>query len=163
MVDCIFCDIISKKAISSAVYEDEIVSVIMTIGPVNPGHVVVIPKVHYAYMADMDEDTGAHLFKITMRTAEAIRKSGVKCEGINLFLADGEAAFQEVFHLHMHVFPRYKGDPFELVADWEVKPTRAVLDRSSQNQGCLRLYSQVSFYRRRNKPRAKHQRFPVSR
>lgn len=43
------------------------------------------------------------------RVAEAIRRSGLRCEGINLFLADGEAAFQEAFHFHLHVFPRYRG------------------------------------------------------
>jgi histidine triad (HIT) family protein len=44
-------------------------------------------------------------------------------------LADGEAAFQDIFHVHMHVFPRYRGDPFKLVADWDIKPPREELDR----------------------------------
>ena len=79
-------------------------------------------------MADLDEDTGAHLFRITMRLAEASRRAGVRCEGINLFLADGEAAFQAGFHLHMPVFPRFKGDAFRLSADWSVRPSRAALD-----------------------------------
>ncbi len=83
-------------------------------------------------MKDMDEETGVHLFRITQRTAAAKRASGVKCEGINLFLADGEAAFQEIFHLHMHVFPRYIGDPFKLVADWDKKPPRLELDELAQ-------------------------------
>ncbi len=48
--------------------------------------------------------------------------------GINLFLADGEAAFQEVFHLHMHIIPRFKGDEFKISADWSVKPPREELD-----------------------------------
>ena len=90
---------------------------------------MVIPRRHYAYMRDMDEDTGMHLFKITLRMEQAIRSSGVRCEGINLFLADGEAAFQKVFHLHMHVFPRFKGDPFKIEADWSAKPPREELDR----------------------------------
>jgi histidine triad (HIT) family protein len=47
---------------------------------------------------------------------------------MNLFLADGEAAFQEVMHLHMHVFPRFKGDSFKLEADWAAKPPREQLD-----------------------------------
>ena len=63
------------------------------------------------------------------RSRQAIRGSGVKCERINLFLADGEAAFQEIFHLHMHVFPRFEGDPFKLEADWSAKPPREELDR----------------------------------
>lgn len=125
---CIFCDIIAGRAPASFVYEDEVVVAFMTIGPVNPGHVLVIPREHTAYMSEMDEHTGAHLFRVTMRVAEAIRRSGVRCEGINLFLADGEAAFQEVFHVHMHVFPRFKGDAFRLSADWSVQPSRGELD-----------------------------------
>ena len=124
MSDCVFCQISDGKAEVSTVYEDDTVIGIMTIGPVNPGHVMVIPRRHYPYMRDMDADTGMHLFKITLRMEQAIRGSGVRCEGINLFLADGEAAFQDVFHLHMHVFPRFKGDPFKMEADWSAKPPR---------------------------------------
>ena len=79
-------------------------------------------------VADLNEEGGRHLWTITQHTAAAIRESGVRCEGINLFLADGKAAFQEVFHLHMHIFPRYEGDSFELVSDWNVKPPRNELD-----------------------------------
>jgi len=128
MSDCVFCDIVAGKAPASIVYEDNIVIAIMTIGPVNPGHVMVMPKKHIIYMADMDEDTGMHLFKITMRIERAIRKSGIRCEGTNLFLANGKAAFQDVFHLHMHLFPRFKGDSFRVDADWSVKPSREKLD-----------------------------------
>ena len=128
MADCIFCQIVAGKSPSSIFYEDDLVLGFMTIGPVTTGHSMIIPKQHAAYLADLDEETGRHLWTITHRTAAAIRKSGVRCEGINLFLADGEAAFQEVFHLHMHIFPRYQGDSFKLVADWDVKPLRKELD-----------------------------------
>lgn len=50
-------------------------------------------------------------------------------EGINLLLADGEAAFQDVFHLHMHILPRFKGDLLKIDADWSIKPPREELDR----------------------------------
>lgn len=130
--DCIFCQIIAGESSASAFYEDDVVLGVMTIGPVTTGHAMVIPKRHAAYLADMDEETGQHLWTITQRTAAAIRESGVRCEGINLFLADGEAAFQEIFHVHMHVFPRYKGDPFKLVADWDIKPPREELDSVAQ-------------------------------
>lgn len=128
MSDCVFCDIVSGTADVSSFYEDDLVLGLMTIGPVTTGHAMIIPKKHATYLADMDEQTGRQLFTVTQRTAAAIRESGVKCEGINLFLADGEAAFQEVSHLHMHVFPRYKGDPFKLVADWDIHPPRGELD-----------------------------------
>ena len=128
MESCIFCEIVAHKAPASMLYEDEIVCAFLTIGPVNPGHLLVIPKQHIPFLADLDEETGMYLFKITMRMEKALRRSGVRCEGVNLFLATGEAAFQEVFHVHMHVFPRFQGDSFKIDADWEVRPTRAELD-----------------------------------
>ncbi len=128
MSGCIFCDIVAGHLPSSTVYADDTLLAMMDINPVNTGHVLVLPKRHVESMADLDEATGAHLFKATMRVARAIRESGVKCEGINLFLADGEAAFQEIFHLHMHVFRRFKGDSFKIDADWSRKPARRELD-----------------------------------
>jgi len=128
MQDCVFCQIVAGKLPASMFYEDDVAFGVMTIGPVTTGHAMVIPKRHAAFLGDMDEETGRHLWTITQRTAAAIRESGVRCEGINLFLADGEAAFQEIFHVHMHIFPRYEGDPFKLVADWDIKPPREELD-----------------------------------
>lgn len=129
MDSCIFCKIIAGEAPGSIVYEDERALALMDVNPVTVGHTLVIPRQHYAFLADMDEPTGMHLFKIAQRMAAALRASGVQCEGVNLFLADGEAAFQDVFHVHLHVIPRYKGDSFQVVADWDIKPPRAELDR----------------------------------
>lgn len=131
MKDCIFCQIVAGESPASTFYRDELVLGLMTIGPVNDGHAMIIPKQHATYLADLDEATGQHLFTITQRTAAAIRACGLRCEGVNLFLADGEAAFQEVFHLHMHVFPRFAGDSFRLDADWSYQPSRHVLDAAA--------------------------------
>lgn len=129
MSDCVFCRIVTGESPVSAFYEDELVLGLLTIGPVNPGHAMVIPKRHAPSLADLDEQTGRHMWTIAQRTAAALRRSGLRCEGVNLFLADGEAAFQEVRHVHLHVFPRYRGDPFKLDADWSAKPPREELDR----------------------------------
>ena len=96
----------------------------------NPGHVLVIPVRHAPYLADLEPGTAALLMQHAQRVAAAIRKSGVQCEGINLFLADGEAAMQEVFHVHLHVFPRFKGDGFGLKFGPQYKnlPSREALD-----------------------------------
>ena len=131
MSDCIFCKIIEGEAPVSTVYEDDLVLGLMTIGPVTPGHAMVIPKQHVPYFSDLSPDLGAHIFKVTQRVAAAIRESGLRCEGVNLFLADGEAAFQDIFHFHHHVFPRFGGDPFRLVADWDVHPPREELDQNA--------------------------------
>jgi histidine triad (HIT) family protein len=112
------------------VHQDALCSVLMDIQPVNPGHVLVIPNQHAAYLADLEEETGAHMFRIAQRTAAALRVSGVQCEGVNFFLADGEAAMQDVFHVHLHVFPRYPGDGFglKLSPDYFTLPERSELD-----------------------------------
>lgn len=125
---CVFCAIVAGEAPASVVYDDEGILAFMDIGPVTPGHLLVIPKVHVPGLDGLDEALGARMFTIAMRLAAALRGSGLRCEGINLFLADGEAAFQEVFHVHLHVFPRFAGDTFRLAADWSQRPNRATLD-----------------------------------
>jgi histidine triad (HIT) family protein len=128
MDTCIFCRIIAGDLPSSVVYRDHLAIAFMDINPVTTGHLLVVPLTHAPYLSDLPEDTGAHLFRVAMRLQAAIRASGIRCEGINLFLADGEVAGQEVFHVHLHVFPRYQGDNFKLNADWSLKPPRHELD-----------------------------------
>lgn len=126
--NCIFCAIVAGSAPASVVYEDAELLAFMDIRPVTPGHLLIIPKRHAPYLADLDEATGGRMFTVAMQLAQALRASGLRCEGINLFLADGEAAFQEVFHTHLHVFPRFAGDTFRIDADWSITPSRAELD-----------------------------------
>lgn len=116
---CIFCKIVAGEAPATILHEDDTVIVFLDINPVTPGHLMVVPRAHLPALADIDPQTGGHMFNIAQRMAASLRESGVRCDGVNLFYADGEAAFQEVFHAHLHVFPRYDGDGFELVADWE--------------------------------------------
>jgi histidine triad (HIT) family protein len=128
---CIFCDIIAGERSASVVYEDSLVVVILDINPVTLGHLLVIPRQHVAEIGDMDECTGAHMFLIATRLSAALRRSSVRCEAINMFLADGEAAGQEIFHVHLHVFPRFKGDTVRIEADWSAHPARDELDRTA--------------------------------
>jgi len=86
----------------------------MDLQPVNPGHVLVIPKEHVTYFKDMDEDLAGHLFRVGIRIDRALRETDLRCEGVNFFAADGKAAFQEIFHAHLHIFPRFRGDDFRL-------------------------------------------------
>jgi diadenosine tetraphosphate (Ap4A) HIT family hydrolase len=67
------------------------------------------------------------LFRIILRLEQAVRRSGMRCEGINLFLADDEAAFREFPHVHFHIVPRYRGDAFRITADWS-HPSGTELD-----------------------------------
>ncbi len=114
MSDCSFCRIARGEAERSVVYEDDAVVVIMDIQPVNPGHSLVLPRRHGALLADLEEQTTARLFVTAVHTAAALRASPIQCEGVNLFVADGAAAGQEVDHVHVHVLPRFAGDPFRV-------------------------------------------------
>jgi histidine triad (HIT) family protein len=127
---CVFCAIARGQAEASVVFEDEWVIAFMDLQPVTPGHLLVIPKPHAEGLQDLPEDIGMRVWAVAHRRGRALRLSGLQCEGVNLFLADGEAAFQEVFHLHLHVFPRFNGDPFRIEADWQVRE-RHVLDETA--------------------------------
>jgi histidine triad (HIT) family protein len=127
---CIFCELVAGKLPMSVIDETEDVLAFMDIQPVNPGHVLIIPKRHAPYLEDLDSRLGGDIFAMGMRVAAALRTCGVRCEGVNLFLADREAAGQEVFHAHLHVFPRFAGDGFGLKfsPNYFVLPPRAELD-----------------------------------
>lgn len=111
---CIFCDIAAGAAPASIVYRDDRCVAFMDTQPVTPGHVLVVPLSHASGLHDLDGRVGGHLFQVAQRVAAAIRRSGLRADGINFFLADGVAAGQEVFHVHLHVFPRFGGDGFGL-------------------------------------------------
>ena len=132
--DCIFCEILAGELEVSLVYHDEICSAFMDIQPVNPGHLLVIPNRHASYLADLREEEGAQVFRVAHRLSAALRESGMKCEGVNFFLADGKAAMQEVFHVHLHVFPRYDGDGFGLkfAPTYFQKPDRKELNEAAE-------------------------------
>ena len=129
MDDCVFCRIVKGVESASIVYSDERIMAFMDIQPVNPGHVLVIPKTHAAQLSELDPELGAYMFKVAMRVAGALRQSGVKCEGINLLLADGKAASQDIFHVHLHLVPRFRGDGFGMRfgPNYGVKPNRKEL------------------------------------
>ena len=131
MSDCLFCRILAGELPASFVYRDAVCAAFMDIQPVNPGHLLVVPVRHGAHLADVDAETAAHLMRVGQAAAAALRASGLPCEGVNLFLADGEAAMQEVFHVHLHVFPRFRGDGFGLRFSPEYytrRPPRTELD-----------------------------------
>jgi len=115
MTNCVFCDIVSGKANSSIIYQDDVCIAFMDIQPITTGHVLVIPVKHSTNLSELPAETGAHLFQVAQRVATALRESRIRCEGVNLFLADGTAAGQEVFHVHLHVIPRFAGDGFRLI------------------------------------------------
>lgn len=107
---CVFCKIARREAPASILYEDDRTLAFLDIQPINPGHALVIPKAHAAMLEDLPPEDGGRIFQTGARVAAALRKGGVRCEGVNFHLADGEVAGQEIFHVHLHVYPRYSGD-----------------------------------------------------
>ena len=130
--DCILCQLIEGRLETSRVYEDDRVVAFMDYQPVTPGHVLVVPRHHAALLDDLDEELSVEVYRIAHRLTRALRRSGLRCEAVNLFLADGEAAFQEVPHVHLHVFPRYVGDSFRIDADWRIRE-RNELDTAAEH------------------------------
>ncbi len=129
---CIFCDIIAGRAPASIVYEDDQVIAFMDIFPINPGHTLVVPKRHASRLSQLDADTAAHMMAVAQRIAQAIYQSPIRAEGINLTLADGRAAGQEVPHVHLHVIPRYRGDGFHCTRSGGLRqPPRQQLDETA--------------------------------
>lgn len=127
--DCIFCAIAAGDAEASVVGESERALALLDIQPVNPGHTLVVPRSHAERLADLGRDDAAEMFQLGRRVVGALYASPLRVEGVNLFLADGEAAGQDVFHVHLHVLPRFAGDGFGLrfPPDYRVRD-RAELD-----------------------------------
>ena len=111
---CIFCEIIKGKLEASKIYETSKILAFLDIQPVNPGHILIIPKKHSEFISEVDDSTLSHMFKVSKKLNNALRNSDIKCNGVNYFLADGKEAMQEVPHVHLHLFPRYKKDGFAL-------------------------------------------------
>lgn len=134
MSHCIFCEILAGRAPASVIYRDEACAAFMDIQPVNRGHILVVPIQHAASLAELDPATGERIFGVGQRLAAALRASGIHCEAVNFFLADGEAAGQEVFHVHLHVFPRFHSDGFGLRLPplYAFKPSRKELDETAR-------------------------------
>jgi histidine triad (HIT) family protein len=130
---CVFCDIVAGTIPASVVHRDDRCLAFMDIRPITPGHLLVVPLAHVPGLADLDPAIGGHLFAVAQELAAAIRKSELRADGINFFLADGDAAGQEVLHVHLHVFPRFAGDGFglRLPRDYGELVSRERLDREA--------------------------------
>ncbi|HEV7656636.1 MAG TPA: HIT family protein [Mycobacteriales bacterium] len=126
-MSCVFCRIVAGLAPASVAYADPTAVVFLDIAPMTPGHLLVVPRTHVESLAELDPDVGAHLWRVGQRMAASLRRSPLRCDGVNFFVADGAAAFQEVPHLHLHVIPRWKGDGVKLNYK-PGRPARADLD-----------------------------------
>ena len=118
MANCVFCRIVAKEIPAAVVYEDELTIAFMDAGQVNPGHVLVAAKEHAETLFDLDDAQAAALLRAAARVARAIR-GAFQPPGLSVYQANGKAAWQTVFHYHMHLLPRHEGDGMALT--WPAK------------------------------------------
>ena len=109
-MSCVFCAIVDGEAPAIRIYEDDDYLAILDIRPIVRGHTLVIPKKHTVDLTDTPAETIAELVRIGQRIAQAARASELEADGNNIAINDGKAAFQSVFHVHLHVAPRKAGD-----------------------------------------------------
>ncbi len=107
--DCIFCKIANGEIPSKTIYEDDIVRVLLDLGPATKGHALVVPKEHADNLYELPEETAAHVMKIAKRMAATMTEK-LGAVGFNLVQNNGEAAGQTVMHFHLHLIPRYVDD-----------------------------------------------------
>lgn len=130
--DCIFCKLANGVIPTNSLYEDDVVKVIFDAGPASSGHVLILPKEHFDNVYALDDDTAAHVFQVAVKVAKAL-KEGLNLEGLNIVQNNGEIAGQTVFHFHMHIIPRYKGDTVNVgwkpgeVTDEEVEKIKSLV------------------------------------
>ncbi len=116
-----FCKIAGKSEPASVVYEDDNFISFMDIRPVNIGHAIVMPKKHYPDLLSMPEDEVADLFRIVHKIAHKVKET-TKADGILIMQSNGKAAGQDIFHIHVHVIPRFKRDKVNDVFITMMKP-----------------------------------------
>ncbi len=108
-MNCIFCNIIERKAPAEIIFENDKVLAFLDIKPIHYGHILVVPKKHYSDLLEIPEDVLCSIIKTAKMVTGALVKS-LKPDGYNLFSNNGKAAGQSVFHFHMHITPRYFKD-----------------------------------------------------
>ena len=121
--DCIFCKIVAGELPSETVQEDQHTVAFMDVNPWTRGHALVIPRNHSPNIYEVGDEDLQHTAIAAKQLAVRV-KERLRCDGVNVLNASEPAAWQSVFHFHMHVIPRYDDDPLEL----PVRPRQAEPD-----------------------------------
>lgn len=114
--DCIFCKIANGEIPSDTIYEDEDFRVILDISPASKGHAIILPKNHAANIYELPKEDATKIFAVAKKVGSAMTEA-LQCDGLNVLQNNGEAAGQTVFHLHVHLIPRYFKDQVNIT--WE--------------------------------------------
>ena len=132
---CIFCKIAQKQVPCSLVYEDAKTVAFLDIRPLNEGHTLVIPYEHYKNIFDIPQELICYIHEITQKVAQAVEKA-THADGISIIQQNGEAAGQEIFHLHVHVIPRFEGQKLPRISEL----SEADREKLSQTSAKIRHY-----------------------
>ena len=128
--ECIFCQIVAGEAEASIAYQDESTLAFMDLRQFHPGHTLVLPRRHVRDIYGPDDETGGSLMAAISRVAEGVREA-FKPHGINIWQSNG-APWQEVFHLHFHVLPRWRDDGLlRFAPPNRARPSRKELDEQA--------------------------------
>ena len=111
--DCLFCKIVAGEVPSTRVYEDERTIAFMDINPATRGHLLVVPREHTVNLLEIGDDDLAACARAARTMAGRVTER-LHADGVSVLNSCGSAAWQTVFHFHLHVIPRYKGDPLRL-------------------------------------------------
>ena len=107
--DCIFCKLANGEIPTNAIYEDDDFKVILDANPATKGHCIILPKTHAENLLELPEEYCKKILLVAQKCARVLTKV-LHCDGLNVLQNNGEAAGQTVFHLHVHLIPRYKDD-----------------------------------------------------
>ncbi|MFW5650566.1 MAG: HIT family protein [Acetivibrio ethanolgignens] len=107
--DCIFCKIAAGEIPSKTLYEDESFRVILDISPASKGHAIILPKSHAANLYELSDEDASRILVVAKKVA-TVMQDILHCDGLNVLQNNGKAAGQSVFHLHVHLIPRYEND-----------------------------------------------------
>jgi diadenosine tetraphosphate (Ap4A) HIT family hydrolase len=137
---CVFCGIAAGSQPASIVVDEGEALAFTDLQPVHSGHLLVVPRRHAADLAELPAETGRAMFSLAHRLAVALRHTDLPCDGVNLFLADGAAAGQEIWHAHLHVLPRLLGDGLiRISAQWRVRDRPELDDVAGKVRAALRI------------------------
>ena len=135
---CTFCDLIRGAGEVSICYEDSVAIAFLDIQPVNPGHVLVVPREHYEVLQDIPKDVGAHLYMVAAKLIPRVQTASGATD-MNIVVNSGAAAGQNVMQYHIHLIPRREGDGFDVPLPFpgSQMPNRQQLDGMAARIGSM--------------------------
>jgi histidine triad (HIT) family protein len=127
---CVFCAIVRGDAPATFLHQDDLVVAFMDIRPVQAGHLLVVPRLHAKLLTELDDVLLARIWSVATDLNRAMRASALPVEAVSVYLADGEAAGQEVAHVHIHLIPRrdHDGFGFRFPPGYGTQPERQALE-----------------------------------